>query len=107
MIIRHRKSNEVIFDGANLRCANLSGANLTGANLRGAQGNGREVISFNCEFRGVVTSEFTWIGCRKHPTKTWWADSEKESEHFTDAHRLWRQKNGAWVRALLENVTGE
>src|SRR6478735_3084522 len=58
---------------ANLRSANLRSADLRSANLRSATGNGQEVISFqSLQYSGVYTLEFMWIGCRKHPTKTWW-----------------------------------
>ena len=87
---------------ADLSGANLSGADLSGANLRGADGNGREIISFNLEFKAVITAEFTWIGCRRHPTGTWWDDSEKDSSSFSDAHIKWRADNGPWVRLMIE-----
>ena len=88
--------------GANLCDADLCDANLRGANLRGADGNGKEIISFNLEFKAVITAEFTWIGCRKHPTATWWDDSEKDSASFSDAHKKWRDDNGQWVRLIIE-----
>ena len=93
--------------GANLSGADLSGANLRGANLSWADlswadGNGREIISFNLEFKAVITAEFTWIGCRRHPTGTWWDDSEKDSSSFSDAHIKWRADNGPWVRLMIE-----
>ena len=87
--------------------ADLRGADLRSADLRGAEGNGREVVSFNLEFKGVITSEWTWIGCRKHPTKTWWDESEKEAASFTTDQIAWREKNGAWVRAMIKSFLTE
>ena len=90
--------------GANLAGANLEDANLAGANLAGATGNGREVLSFVAlEYRGVYTAEFMWIGCRKHPVKTWWKDSDKEAENFTESQLEWRAKNRRWIQGMVKN----
>ena len=89
---------------ADLYGANLSDANLTGANLYGAVGNGREVLSFVAlEYSGVYTAEFMWIGCRKHPVKTWWKDSEKDAHTFTQYQIEWRAKNKRWIQGMIKN----
>jgi hypothetical protein len=44
-----------------------------------------------------------WIGCRKHPTKTWWKDSEKEAHKFSPDDIAWREKNQAWIKGLVKN----
>ncbi len=89
---------------ANLADANLAGAYLAGANLAGATGNGKEVLSFVAlEYRGVYTAEFMWIGCRKHPVKTWWKDSEKESKLFSPEQIQWRAKNKRWIQSMVKN----
>jgi len=88
---------------ADLRGANLSGANLSGANLSSADGNGSEVLSFmSLEYRGVYTAETMWIGCRKHPVKTWWKDSEKEAASFTASQLEWRNKNKKWIQGMVK-----
>jgi uncharacterized protein YjbI with pentapeptide repeats len=90
--------------GTYLYGADLYGANLSGANLSGAAGNGREVLSFVAlEYRGVYTAEFMWIGCRKHPVKTWWKDSEKDAHEFTQKQIEWRAKNKRWIQAMVKN----
>jgi len=88
---------------ANLAHANLARANLARADLTDATGNGREVLSFVAlEYRGVYTAEFMWIGCRKHPVKTWWKDSEKDAEKFSSDQIEWRKRNKSWIQAMVK-----
>lgn len=90
--------------GADLRSANLTDAYLRGANLIYAIGNGREIMSAQVwRYRIVYTSEFMWIGCRKHPVKTWWKDSEKDAHRFTEEQKEWRAKNKRWIQAMVKN----
>jgi hypothetical protein len=90
-------------NSADLRYADLSYANLSYADLSGANGNGLEVLSFvSLEYRGVYTAETMWIGCRKHPVKTWWKDSEKEADKFTPSQLEWRKNNKKWIKGMVK-----
>ena len=50
MIIKHKITGEVIFDGVNLRGANLSGVNLRGADLSDADLRGVNLSGANLDF---------------------------------------------------------
>jgi hypothetical protein len=43
-----------------------------------------------------------WIGCRKHPVKTWWKDSEKEANKFAPSQLEWRKNNKKWIQAMVK-----
>jgi len=88
---------------ANLSDADLRNADLRNADLRNAIGNGIHIISAQVlSYKIVFTAEFMWIGCRKRPLKTWWKDSEKESDTFDD-DKEWRAKNKRWIQGMVKN----
>jgi len=88
---------------ADLSYANLSYADLSFANLSFAIGNNKNVISAQSNNYNIVyTSDYMWIGCRKHPLKTWWKDSEKESENFSKSDLEWRKNNKRWINAMIK-----
>ena len=100
--IKNRFTGKVLFEH---ECdANLSDADLRGADLSGAVGNSREVMSAQvCSYSIVYTSEFMWIGCRKHPIKTWWKDSEEDAHTFSESDKEWRAKNKRWIQGMVKN----
>ena len=101
--LRNANLRNADLSDANLRNANLWNANLSDADLRNAIGNGIHIISAQVlSYKIVFTAEFMWIGCRKRPLKTWWKDSEKESDTFDD-DKEWRAKNKRWIQGMVKN----
>ena len=88
---------------ADLSDADLWNANLSDANLSDAVGNGIHIVSAQiAKYKIVFTAEFMWIGCRKHPIKTWWKDSEKGIEKFSESEIQWRKDNKRWINAFVK-----